>query len=84
MIRTTTSRLATALSLAMLLCFSLSVALPALAHENEAPIGDAIKDVPLFDAHMHYKEPAWMPYPVESVIELMDKNGVAMEQIGTK
>ncbi|SHK25516.1 Predicted metal-dependent hydrolase, TIM-barrel fold, partial [Shimia gijangensis] len=26
----------------------------------------------------HYKEPAWGPYPVESIIELMDSNGVAM------
>ncbi|MBO6784451.1 MAG: amidohydrolase, partial [Alphaproteobacteria bacterium] len=47
----------------------------ALAHDDE-PIGDGIRDVPLFDAHMHYKEPAWGPYPVKSVIELMDRNGV--------
>ena len=54
------------------------LALPAAADGDHTPIGDAVKDLPLFDAHMHYKEPAWGPYPVESVIELMDKNGVAM------
>ena len=56
---------------------------PAFAHENEAPIGEAIRDVPLFDTHMHYKEPAWGPYPVESVIELMDRNGVAMALVSS-
>jgi len=50
----------------------------AAAHEHEKPIGEAVKDLPLFDAHVHYKEPAWEPYPVERVIELMDGNGVAM------
>ena len=42
------------------------------------PIGDAVKDLPIFDAHVHYKEPAWDAYPVKSIIELMDENGVAM------
>lgn len=50
---------------------------PALAHEDE-PIGAAVEELPLFDAHVHYKEPAWGPYPVESIIELMDASGVAM------
>ena len=50
----------------------------AQADDTHAPIGDAVKDLPIFDAHIHYKEPAWEPYPVKSVIELMDKNGVAM------
>jgi len=50
---------------------------------DEPPIGDAIKDVPLFDAHMHYKEPAWDRYPVKSVIELMDQNGVAMALVSS-
>lgn len=42
------------------------------------PIGDAIKDVPLFDTHLHYKEESWASYSTESVIELMDTNGVSM------
>ena len=48
---------------------------PALAEE---PIGDAINDVPIFDAHIHYKEPAWAPFPVDRVIRLMNRNGVSM------
>lgn len=63
------------LFLAALLTFTASL---AGADGDHAPIGAAIKDVPLFDAHIHYKEPAWGPYPVKSVIELMDRNGVAM------
>lgn len=51
--------------------------LPAFAFAHE-PIGKAAQDLPIFDAHIHYKEPAWGPYPPETVIELMDRNGVAM------
>ncbi len=47
------------------------------------PIGEAIKDVPLFDAHVHYKEPAWQRFPVETIIELMDENGVAMALVSS-
>jgi len=50
----------------------------AMAESHEPPIGRAIKDVPIFDAHIHYKEPAWGAFPPKSIIELMDKNGVAM------
>lgn len=46
-------------------------------------IGADIKNVPIFDTHMHYKEPAWGPYPVETVIELMDKSGVAMALVSS-
>ncbi len=48
------------------------------ADGDHAPIGDAVAELPIFDAHIHYKEPAWDAYPVESIIELMDRNGVAM------
>ncbi|MEM5584227.1 amidohydrolase family protein [Roseibium sp. AS2] len=50
---------------------------------DDQPIGDAVHSLPLFDAHMHYKEPAWEQYPVESVIELMDRNGVAMALVSS-
>jgi len=46
--------------------------------DDDHPIGEAVKDLPLFDAHIHYKQPAWDAYPPSSVIELMDLNGVAM------
>lgn len=48
------------------------------AHDNDEPIGDAVNELPLFDAHVHYKQPAWQRFPVESILELMDRNGVAM------
>lgn len=46
-------------------------------------IGTGIRDVPIFDAHIHYKEPAWGPYPVKTVIELMDRSGVAMALVSS-
>ncbi len=58
--------------------FSALQATQARAHDDQEPIGEAVAELPIFDAHIHYKEPAWGPYPVESVIELMDRNGVAM------
>ncbi len=58
--------------------FSALQATQARAHDDQEPIGEAVEELPIFDAHVHYKEPAWGPYPVDSVIELMDRNGVAM------
>ncbi len=55
----------------------------AFAGDDQTPIGDAVEELPIFDAHMHYKEPAWGPYPVEDVIELMDKSGVAMALVSS-
>ncbi|WP_416897429.1 MAG: amidohydrolase family protein [Minwuia sp.] len=53
----------------------LSVLLPvwAAAHDN----------LPIFDAHVHYKEPAWGPYPPSTVIELFDRSGVAMALVSS-
>lgn len=50
----------------------------AKADDGHEPIGEAVKELPLFDAHIHYKQPAWAQYSVQNIIELMDKNGVAM------
>jgi predicted TIM-barrel fold metal-dependent hydrolase len=50
----------------------------AVGGDSQPPIGDDARNLPIFDAHMHYKEPAWSRYPVASIIELMDRNGVAM------
>lgn len=55
----------------------------ATAQDRDKAIGDAIKDVPIFDAHIHYKEPAWASYPVKTVIELMDRAGVAMALVSS-
>ncbi|MBT0958535.1 amidohydrolase family protein [Alphaproteobacteria bacterium KMM 3653] len=51
----------------------------ALAHDDpRPPIGDAVAELPLFDAHIHYKEPAWEAYSPADIIGLMDQSGVAM------
>ncbi|MFB0951911.1 MAG: amidohydrolase family protein [Rhodospirillales bacterium] len=47
------------------------------------PIGDGVDNLPVFDAHVHYKEPAWGQYPPGTVIELMDKAGVAMALVSS-
>ncbi|WP_299355424.1 amidohydrolase family protein [uncultured Shimia sp.] len=65
----------------LVLCLSLVNS--SVHADDAAPIGEAISDLPLFDAHMHYKEPAWDAYPVDSVIELMDRNGVAMALVSS-
>lgn len=59
-------------------CLAMPLLSEAAGADEHGPIGDGVKDLPIFDAHIHYKEPAWGPYPVESIIELMDRNGVAM------
>lgn len=47
-------------------------------HNHGEPIGKAVDELPIFDAHIHYKQPAWGPFPPERVLEMMDENGVAM------
>ena len=73
---------ATALSLLLFLGTSTS----GFADEGAKHTGHIGKDVaalPLFDAHIHYKKPAWGPYPPGTVIELMDKSGVAMALVSS-
>ncbi len=57
--------------------------LPASADAGEQHIGEAVHALPLFDAHIHYKEPAWAPYPPATVVELMDESGVAMALVSS-
>lgn len=66
-----------------IVCFTLASLELARADDQNTPIGDAIRDVPIVDTHMHYKERAWAPYPVETVIELMDKNGVSLALVSS-
>lgn len=35
-----------------------------------------IEKMPIFDTHVHYKEPAWSDYPPDIVIDMMEKSGV--------
>lgn len=57
--------------------------IPSLADEGHEPIGDAIGSVPIFDAHIHYKQEAWQIYSTSSVIKLMDRSGVAMALVSS-
>lgn len=67
--------------IAVLTAALVSFALPAHAHDE--PIGKGAETLPIFDAHIHYKEPAWKPFPVGTVIKLMDKAGVAMALVSS-
>jgi predicted TIM-barrel fold metal-dependent hydrolase len=55
----------------------------AAADDSRQHIGKDAWSLPLFDAHVHYKEPAWEPYPPTTVLELMDKSGVAMALVSS-
>lgn len=68
------------------LTLSAQLAVPtasALAQGEKEPAGEAIRDIPIFDAHVHYKAEAWAPYPPGTVIALMDKAGVAMALVSS-
>ncbi|MBI2368894.1 MAG: amidohydrolase family protein [Deltaproteobacteria bacterium] len=34
------------------------------------------QELSIFDAHIHYSEPAWGPYPPEAVLRILDRAGV--------
>ena len=42
----------------------------------EAPAISTDETLPIFDAHVHYSEGAWLSYDPRAVIELMDRAGV--------
>ena len=58
-------------------------AFPVAARDDRAAIGDEARNLPLFDAHMHWKQPAWSEYPPEVVLSIMDENGVAMALVSS-
>jgi predicted TIM-barrel fold metal-dependent hydrolase len=62
----------------MIFVLLMSLSIPSSADENKNHIGKGAATLPLFDAHIHYKKPAWGPYPPATILELMDKTGVAM------
>ncbi len=62
---------------------SLSLSVSSFADESHKHIGKGAEALPLFDAHIHYKEPAWGPYPPAAIVELMDKSGVAMALVSS-
>jgi len=64
----------------ILVSAALLLAAPAWA---EPLLGDDAKTIPIFDAHLHYSEPAWGPYPPETVIALFDRSRVAMALVSS-
>ena len=68
----------------MLVLWLVLMPLPLWAEEIDiTEIGRDIDDLPLFDAHVHYKKEAWGPLPPESVITLMDRSGVALALVSS-
>ena len=61
----------------------INITISSAADESAKQIGKAVENLPLFDAHVHYKEPAWGPYPPATVMELMDRSGVAMALVSS-
>lgn len=61
----------------------LQAPIPALAADDHGVIGEGAKTLPLFDAHMHWKRPAWSEFPPNVVLSLMDENGVAMALVSS-
>ena len=55
----------------------------AVAGDDHGMIGQGAETLPIFDAHMHYKRPAWEPFPPNIVLSMMDKNGVAMALVSS-
>ena len=37
----------------------------------------AAQDLPIFDVHIHYSEPAWDAYPPEAALAILDRGGVS-------
>ena len=73
------------MQLRILVAIAVLVYAPGLiaADDQQGTIGEAAQALPLFDAHMHWKRPAWEPYPPEKVLSLMDANGVAMALVSS-
>jgi len=67
----------------LVLLAMISTTTSAKADGDHQPIGKDIAKVPLFDAHMHYKQSAWPVFPPKTVIELMDRSGVAMALVSS-
>lgn len=63
----------------LLVCYTAMV----FAEGEQHAIGAGADDLPIFDAHMHYKRDAWEPVPVATVLSLMDSSGVAMALVSS-
>lgn len=62
-------------AIVILSVFCITAGVPATAERLLGSDG-AIHTQPIFDTHVHYKEPAWSVYPPAVVIEMMERAGV--------
>ena len=63
---------------------TLAVAASLTSPACAGPIGEhEAAKLPIFDAHIHYKEPAWEAFLPETVLKVMDRNGVAMALVSS-
>ena len=46
-------------------------------HEEPAGMTAVSQEIPIFDTHVHYKEPAWSLYSPKEVIDLFRKTGIS-------
>ena len=70
--------------LSSLLVIHVNIQVIASDNHDHGVIGrQAVNKLPLFDAHVHYKQPAWEPYPPNVVLSMMDRNGVAMALVSS-
>ena len=42
-----------------------------------------LERLPIFDTHVHYKEPAWEVYPPDTIIDLLKNTGVVKALVST-
>ena len=58
------------------LVFTLWKTIPPQTSATAAESSSESVDQPIFDTHVHYKEPAWSVYPPAAIIQLMKDSGV--------
>ena len=43
----------------------------------------AAQDLPIFDAHIHYSQQAWDPYPPDAALGILDRGGVSRAMVSS-
>ncbi len=61
-------------SFALGICLATTVASGLI--EDVSAVEKQPSELPIFDTHVHYKEPAWSVYPPATIIAMMERSGV--------
>lgn len=68
-------------------CYSqamrLAIAFPALFGALLSGAGQTSEPLPLFDAHIHYSQPAWQQYPPAEVARIFDQAGISQALVSS-